>query len=92
MFASKGCGAVGVFTILTDFAPFLAWLTAEQNTGANSILVSPASGAIVGLQDYPMMLPGVLPVLLKACKVAAAVVAAAVVAAAAGVSAVMGGA
>jgi hypothetical protein len=87
LFAFKGCGTVEVVTFLTDTAPVLAQPSAEQSKGAKGILVSPAFGPVVGLQECPIMLPGVLLVLRKACRVAAAVVAAE-----AGVSAFMGGA
>lgn len=80
-YAFKGCGTVEVVTFLTDTIPVLDWPKADSK-GAKGTLVSAASGPVVGLQDCPVTLPAVLPVLRNAWRVAEELVAAAAGAAA----------
>ena len=68
-YSFKGCGSVEVVTLLTDTIPVLDWPRGDAR-GSKGSLVVPASGPVVGLQDCPLLLPAVLPVLRKAWRAA----------------------
>eukprot|EP00878_Enallax_costatus_P015190 GHUV01015903.1.p3 GENE.GHUV01015903.1~~GHUV01015903.1.p3 ORF type:complete len:293 (+),score=91.35 GHUV01015903.1:8244-9122(+) len=61
-YAFKGCGMMELVCLTSDAMPVTQQtLAVAPPRGSKGVLISAASGPVVGLQDYAVMLPNVLP-------------------------------